>query len=206
MIEFARVQAGSNPQMPADLPLVITNDAAPVPGNQMIAAQPREIVLTNQEQPIVEEPEAIDQMVPFLTEAQTEEEVERELPQLFPRGSAIRDPRFMNWDVVHCGISDESEQILLRVRQFSNPSCGSNCFTNKSRLEEIFQNNPVCDFSTVSTFNENQNCQYNFYCIQKISDIIVGVGVGTKKKYAMQAASKSTLWRLGFNTLEITTT
>ena len=166
--------------------------------------QPRQIVPV---QPKVEEPGGENGDAPgfFQTNAQTVEEVEALLPQLFSHSSGSRDPRYMNWDIVQCLLTPENERILLRVRSCANKSEGSNCFTNKSRLEEIFQGNPICDFNSVGTFSENQNCQYKFFCIQRIQGIVVGVGVGTKKKYAMQAASKSTLWRLGYAELEITT-
>jgi len=174
--------------------------------------QPRQIAPV---QPILEEPggESGDTRGFFRIDAKTAEEVEALLPQLFPMGAAIRDHRFFcfkYWDVVECRLTDENKQILRDIVRCTNKSEGRCCDSNKSRLEEIFQGCTVKrNFDSVGTFSENQKGArrrpYKFFCIQKIQDIIVGVGVGTKKKYAMQAASKSTLWRLGYTELEIKT-
>ena len=107
-----------------------------------------------------------------------------------------------------------SDVCLNRIRNLHlNASGGRQCTSNKSRLNEIFQNAHV----TVD-LNDTQSmptaCWYKFYSVQTITFLnsntsepqytVLGIGLGTKKKIAEQAASLVTLESLGFETLPIT--
>ena len=72
-----------------------------------------------------------------------------------------------------------------------NQSLGQNCLTNKSRLEELLQHVPTKSFHSGSIGNEQ--CCYHSYCIAKIGQIALGIGLGPNKKVANQAAAKVVL-------------
>ena len=95
-----------------------------------------------------------------------------------------------------------SNQDMLTLRRIPKNGRGMNCTSNKSRLEEIFQGNNLTDFKHNGQVL-NDMCIYQFYSVFKISNIVVGVGLGSKKKNAQQAAAKSTLKLLGFETLPL---
>ena len=83
-----------------------------------------------------------------------------------------------------------------------NASGGRNCSSNKARLEELFQGIPNKDFDIIGQFPEDQ-CFYKFYCVQKVNSIPTGVGLGSTKKLATQAASKVTLMCFQRETLDV---
>ena len=96
-----------------------------------------------------------------------------------------------------------------------NPSGGRNCSSNKARLEELFRFRGFqgkTDFDTTGEFLEAQ-CFYKYYCVQRVGvrlggemkHVVVGLGLGTTKPEAKQAASFITLKTLGFKTIDITT-
>ena len=95
-----------------------------------------------------------------------------------------------------------SNKDMRSLRMIPKNGTGMNCTSNKSRLEEIFQGNPATDFKHNGQVL-NDMCIYQFYSVFKISNIVVGVGLGSKKKNAQQAAACSTLKLLGFKTLPL---
>ena len=121
------------------------------------------------------------------------------LARLFPAFSPIA---MVDFNYARVKLSTEDLEYIRNMNK--NCSYGRNCLSNKARLEEIFQGVPNKDFGTVDSI-PNDQCFYQFYCIQRVDNVAVGVGLGSQKKHAKQAASFITLKTLGFKTIDITT-
>ena len=115
------------------------------------------------------------------------------------------------YNCIRVSISDVS---LNRIRNLHlDASGGRQCTSNKSRLNEIFENAHV-HLDLNDTQSMPTALLYRFYCVQTISfsnsntfepqHTVLGIGLGITRKLAEQAASLVTLESLGFETLPIT--